>query len=152
MSVNMSFASYEENLTLNSSTKPYTGLTFPLQHQIPIVYWRAQNVRLWHGVWSCPASQEFWDQIVTYIRQHWKLVVPKSPELLLFHCTRPPEGNFNGVTGEKSERSWLPGIIHTILLLAKQCLFKHWLDTKNFHLNNPNESTFIIRQDLHRET
>lgn len=45
---------------------------------------------LWHGGWLCPDTQKFWDQIITCIDLHWRVTIPKSPELLIFHSTRPP--------------------------------------------------------------
>lgn len=85
---------------------------------------------LWHGVWLCPNSQRFWDQVITYVDLHWRVALPKSPELLLFHCTRPPEGTDDSGDGGVEEDILLPSLIHTILLLAKRCLFQRWLESE----------------------
>lgn len=58
--------------------KPYKGLIFCPKCRPPLS-------DLWHGVWSCPASKDFWTHVVVYIGRHWKIALPKSPEILLFH-------------------------------------------------------------------
>lgn len=75
----------------------------------------------------CPDSQRFWDQVITYIDLHWRVTLPKSPVLLLFHCTRPPEGVDVFDDAEEGEDLVIPTLVHTILLLAKR-LFRRWLD------------------------
>lgn len=41
---------------------------------------KCQNPRtdMWHGI--CPASQAFWDQMISYIEQHWSITLSRSPE------------------------------------------------------------------------
>lgn len=66
---------------------------------------------LWHGVWTCSASQEFWDQVISYIKTHWKLDVPSVPEFPIFHYTRPPEEDAKDDTREIAmDGGDIPGI------------------------------------------
>lgn len=88
-----------------------------------------EQLDLWHGLWLCPKIQDYWDLIVQWINTHWKSVVSKSPEALIFHFIRPPDE----VTGETEP--WVPGIYHTIFLLVKRCILKRWLEAQPPDLN-----------------
>lgn len=83
---------------------------------------------LWHGVWLCPAIQRFWDQVITYIDLHWRLRLPKTPRLLLFHCTQPPDTPDLPDGAGEMEDIRIPTLIHSVLLLVKRCIFQKWLD------------------------
>lgn len=66
---------------------------------------------------AVPRVTTFWEQIRTYVDLHWRITIPKSPNLLVFHNTRPPdETDPNGEAGEIQDNLF-PSIIHTILLL-----------------------------------
>lgn len=53
-----------------------------------------------------------------------------SPELLLFHCTRPPEGSDPPDGEGELEDIVIPTLVHTIWLMAKRCLSLRWLDSE----------------------
>lgn len=87
---------------------------------------KAPLTDLWHGVWTCPATQRYCDQIVCLIYLFALEIshsqITGAPDFPL-HETTWYSIRGGGDTGDT-------GPIHTVLLLAKRCFFKIWLEPK----------------------
>lgn len=75
---------------------------------------------LFHRFWLCPPISTFWDHIITFIHRITELLIPKTPQLLLFSYSLPKHPH------PEELRICISQWTHLCLLAARKNIFKVW--------------------------
>lgn len=67
-----------------------------------------------HGMWLCPKTRQYWEWLLSWIKDTWHIDLPCEPEVVLFHVF--------------PDTIQVPKLIDGVLLVALKCLLQKWLE------------------------